>query len=104
MAVADKERLDLLKLAIDDVCRFQAQQVDLMHRCDTKAMQLIALYVAVMGAIGTSAITLTFVRETSGAPSWVFVGAGVFLIVGAACALKALWTVDVYLPGRKPDF
>lgn len=96
--------MEYTKLALEDVVRFQSQQVDLLHRGDTKAMRLMALYIAVAGALTTQTISLHYGNASPVESIYFLGGTAAVLMLGAYFALRALWVVPIYLAGRKPDF
>lgn len=90
--------------AIKDVTTFQECLLGLMHHNDDKAIRILGIYLATIGAVVTAGFALNAAKLLSPALTGFLIGGGIALLGGCLFAYAAAWRAEIYLAGRKPDF
>lgn len=90
------------EVIIQDVVRRHEGLVQLIYHNDRKAVQLIGIYFAIIGALSTVLIANLKSVELVVATAAVSIVACLFF--GVISAFRAHWTVPIFLTGMKPDF
>lgn len=95
---------EVAKQAIQDTARYEEQLVKLILFHDDRALRVLSVYVPVIVALTTAAVALKQADKLTLYIGCMIGGTAACFFVGCLCAFAVVWTVPIYLPGRRPDF
>jgi hypothetical protein len=95
---------EVAKQAIQDAARYEEQLVKLILFHDDRALRVLSVYVPVIVALTTAAVALNQVDKLTLYAGCMIGGTAICFFAGCLCAFSVVWTVPIYLPGRRPDF
>ncbi|SRR6266498_2788471 len=91
-------------VALQDTVRYQEHLFRLMLHHDDRALRVLSIYGAIIGALLTAGFALNQAKALGLYTLIFMVATGGTLAIGCAFAAYAGWSADIFLPGRKPDF